>query len=123
MSRVQRSQSTLLAVKSKRRFFFLSIASAKPFVHTNRMKFFEQQLDNSGKEQYVFILGKSEAFILGHLLDKGIRYMPTTPLTQSTEQRMRNMAKAIREALPKMKKSHPDDYTFLNEETIPRKRK
>ena len=67
------------------------------------MKFIQEEISGQDKTRYMFAFGKEEATILHALMVKAIRYMPRTMLTQSTEARMRNMEKEIREAVDIMK--------------------
>ena len=74
------------------------------------MKYLKKEISGKERTRYVFALGKSEAIVLLALLDKGIRYMPRTTKTSTTDARMRNMAKAISSAIPDMKSQNGDDY-------------
>ncbi len=75
------------------------------------MKYIKEEISGRDVVRYVFALGKSEAGILHALLEKAIKYMPRTLKTQTTEARMRNMAKEISKAIPEMK-SQDDDYSI-----------
>lgn len=62
------------------------------------MKYIREEISKKGKTRHLFAIGRSEAYILHKLLNKAVRYMPRTFTTASTEARLRNMEKVIREA-------------------------
>lgn len=74
------------------------------------MKFIKEELSGQDRTRYMFAIGKEEAIILNALLVKAIHYMPRVIETQTTEARMRNMEKEIREAADIMKTRNVDTY-------------
>lgn len=79
------------------------------------MRFVEKEIAGQEHIRYLFALGKAEATILLKLIDKALLFMPKTVTTQSTEARLTNMRRAIRDAIPRIKTKTKDDYSFLND--------